>query len=869
MGSVVKTIQYKSPEGKVVNIPDTPRQRKLFERKGYKPLAPRKSKRRHKTSSPSPSSSKPKKVSVVVRSRKGDYETFQNITLERLKELQTKYGYTIIKKVEGRAIKGSEVNKAISEAHKKVSVVVRSKKGDYETFQNISAAELKRLQQKYGYTVIKKVEGRAIKGSEVNKAIHQDIGKIEILEGKKPAILYYSKAQFKGKTPEQIVEEVNRRRQAEATLKSLYKKIKSGKDVVIKTPSGQTTTLRAAGLSGVSVKTLEKRGYKFINPKNVKFVDGKIVVEEIISKPTRKVKPQQIEVPSLEERVWKETKLSSTEKKLSPFFGGYTPYFFGSGISKEEIAQEMLYSGQRTMTQKETERALKIQIKSIKASQEQEKAFERWGIAKSTKGSGVKYHLAEFGKGVARGIVTIPESIISTPIFAYQLATQPKQTADRIVKEFTTNPAGFIGEIAGTIIVFEGVRLGVRGIRGSLKNVKVSSVTKSGTKKLNIENIEATNLRTVKLSENTAISSGKIKLKLKGLDKAVEGKVRIISKGDKAKLVVKINEQKIGGVKIKAQEIIVGEKKLMEGIRRGDIILEGKGKVVYPYEAKGISMRAEKRIGIGESPYRSGLKTKIGRIGYRERGIVTRTSQGATVESVGIVRVRGKPVGYLTRERIIDMPRILGDNIVRDSVAKLTGKEMIKPKSGAIRSLAGKSVKVERIGLKPRASINTGNLGRIIGESIVRSTIASLTGISKVTETRQKRLGTTGIRMKRIEPRQGIMPLKAQADSILQSFKTTGISLINSYVPVRIPVKMNTYIQGMSQSIVSSLTEAAQPLIRTTPTPIRKPPVKLRKKRIAPVIPPSVGFNLGGVMDQLNTTLKMINHRMAKLTSLL
>jgi len=43
----VGTVKYRSPEGKIVNIPDTPRQRQLFERKGYKPVS---SKPRRKSS---------------------------------------------------------------------------------------------------------------------------------------------------------------------------------------------------------------------------------------------------------------------------------------------------------------------------------------------------------------------------------------------------------------------------------------------------------------------------------------------------------------------------------------------------------------------------------------------------------------------------------------------------------------------------------------------------------------------------------------------------------------------------------------------------------------------------------------------------
>jgi len=815
---------------------------------------------------------KPIGDAYVVKSPSGKTVVILGTRKKPAHEVARKYiskGYTVVAK--GKSAKpisskprrkssggGGGGAPAPKPAPKKVSVVVVSKRGDYETFQNITPEALKELQTKYGYRVVKKVEGRAIKGSEVNKAISEDIGKIEVLEGGKPAILHYSKAQFKGKTPEEIVEEVNLRRQKEHSLESVYERIKTGKDVVVKTPSGEITTLRTAGLSGVSIKTLKKRGYEFISPEKVKYKEGKILVETTVKKKTEEI------TPAIREKV----KLTSLEKKLAPFFGGYTPYFFGSGINKEEIAQEMLYSGQRTMTQKETERALKIQIKSALAAQEQEKAFERWGIAEKPGGA----FFQELLKGIPRSIVRLPETAISTPIFMYQLGTRPVETVTAVVEEAKRSPGGFTGEFIGTTLALGIIGKGVKSIKGSIGRTKLATTGKD----VAVKNIEAANLKTIKIGEDYSISSGKIKLKSEGLAKPIEGKVRIITKGDKAKMVIKIEKQKVGDVTVKPQEIIIGEKKLVELIRKGDIILRTKEKVVYPYEAKGLSLRAEKKIGVGESPYQSGLKTRIEKIGYKERGIISESPKRVTVETAGVV---SKGEAYLVRESIIDMRllkgstidiRQAGNNIAKDALSKLTGtkERAVKPSGGVVRSAIGRKIKIEAKA-KPKPAIDTGNLGRIAG-NIVRSSIASLLGTSARIREKKKRIGGLSIRMKRIAPAIAVapVPLKRLSENIVNVYKSLGISSVKSLIPLKTTNQIQKVSQDIVQSTMTSLSEGT-PLIKTTPTPVRKPPVKLRKKRIAPIPPIPTNLYLSGMERQINTSLKIIEHQMAKLSKLL
>ena len=804
---MVKTVKYRTPEGKIVNIPDTPRQRQLFERKGYKPVSSKPRRKssgggRRSSSAPKPQS-QPKRVSVVVRSRKGDYETFQNITPQALKELQTKYGYT----------------------------------------------------------VIKKVEGRAIKGSEVNEAIHQDIGRISVTEGGKPATLYYSKAQFKGKTPEQIVEEVNLRRQEEYSPKSVYERIKTGKDIVIKTPSGEITTLRTAGLSGVSIKTLKKRGYEFISPEKVKYTEGKILVETTVKKKTTKI------IPAIREEI----KLTGLEKKLAPFFGSFTPYIADLLSPKAELftpgKTKVSFRGRQTATFEETKQARIIGIRARKAEEEQEKAFERWGIAEKQGGA----FFPELLKGIPRSIVRLPETVISTPIFVYQLGTRPVETVGAVVEEFKRSPGGFTGEFIGTTIALGMLGKGIRGLKGSIGKAKLVTTGED----VAVKSVEAANLKTIKIGEDYSISSGKIKLKSEKLTKPIEGKVKIITKGDKAKMVIKIEKQKVGDITVKPQEIIIGEKKLVELIRKGDIILKSKEKVVYPYEAKGLSLRAEKRIGVGESPYQSGLKTRIEKLGYKERGIITETPKKVTVETAGVI---SKGEAYLVRESIIDLRlarkstinvRQAGDNIVKDALSKLTGtKESIKPRGGVVRSAIGRKIKIEAKA-KPKPAIDTGNLGRIAG-NIVRYSIASLLGTTAKIEEKKKRIGGLSIRIKHIAPAIAVapIPLKRFSENIVNVYKNLGISSVKSLIPIKTTNQIRKVSQDIVQSTITSLSEET-PLIKTTPTPTRKPPVKLRKKRIAPLPPVPVNLYLSGMERQINTSLKIIEHQMAKLSKLL
>ncbi|RLF02483.1 MAG: hypothetical protein DRJ64_09280, partial [Thermoprotei archaeon] len=156
---------------------------------------------------------------------------------------------------------------------KKVSVVVVSKKGDYETFQNITPERLKELETKYGYTVVKKVEGRAIKGSEVNKAISEDIGKIPLKGG---GTMYYSKAKAAGKTPEQIVEEYNIRRLEES--KVTMGKLESGEKSVWLTPEGKLVISKGTSPPfGMREEVAKERGYRRISPENIEIKENKII----------------------------------------------------------------------------------------------------------------------------------------------------------------------------------------------------------------------------------------------------------------------------------------------------------------------------------------------------------------------------------------------------------------------------------------------------------------------------------------------------------------------------------------------------------------------------------------------------------------
>lgn len=622
VNKTVRTIKYVK-NGKVINIPNTPQQRKRFERRGYKPLT--------------------RKISFI-----------------------SVPGY--------KSTKYTSTPKTSATKTSKVSVVVRAKDGSYETYQNITPQTLKKLQTKYGYTVVKKVEGRSIKVSEVNEAIHQDIGKINVIERGKPATLYYSKAQNVGKTPEDIVREANLRRQKEQQL-----------PVINKPPTMKDT----------------------------------------------------LTIPSIEQQAWKEAKLSNVEKQASLFFGMFTPFLFSKG-SLKNINQRMAMAGQRTMTNEETKQALILQYKQYKAQEEQKKGFKKLGIAPEIKRNpggieGSLYYGSEYVKGIARGVITLPQTIISLPISFYQLATGPQRVAKDMWSSFTQNPAGFSGEIIGTMMAFEGIR----GIVGKVRGLNA----KVGNEKLPIEHIEGTNLKTIKVKD-TYISQGEVAIRIKGETNPIKGKIRIIAKGDKSKAVLKTDKQVVGGRTVKPQEIVIGEKRLLEATRKGEIIIQKGETVVYPYESKGISLRASKILKEGKSLYRSGLKTQLERLGFKERGIIERSPNKAIIRTTGISRSKSSSMAYAVKNTIVELDNMIQKDI--GSVNNLVTKNMRSIGSG-VRGLVGKEIEVKpklsRLGIYP----NPARSPRLLIRSLKRERINLMR--SMINKARLKKAPNIGLRL--------------------------------------------------------------------------------------------------------------------------
>ena len=303
MGTV-GTVKYQKG-GKTINIPDTPQQRKAFERKGYA--------QRTTTKTPSRSSGR---VSAPVT--------------------------------------------------KTISLVMKSKDGKYESFQNIPSKNLEGL-KRAGYTAVKTVEGRSIQQSEVNKAISGDKGTIKLTSG---STLHYSKSEYKGKTAKQIVEKINIERQKKAkvtkaktiedikTKKELqrvigtvgrrtveeakrslvksisrkqYKEIKAGKQKVWRDPEGKTFITKTATVLGMKPEVARQRGFTEVKPKEIVEKEGKLFVEpkakigaitpeEVTKGIIGAGKIGEIGITKLPEEEYKGYEiLQEKEKKITPF----------------------------------------------------------------------------------------------------------------------------------------------------------------------------------------------------------------------------------------------------------------------------------------------------------------------------------------------------------------------------------------------------------------------------------------------------------------------------------------------------------------------------------------------------------------------
>jgi len=182
-----------------------------------------------------------------------------------------------------------------SEPKKKISVVYIDEKGRYEHMQEIDPEKWERIKKKYGWKELKRVEGRKILQSEVNKAISEDTGKIPLVGG---GTLYYSKAKYEGKTPEEIVEEVNIKRAEES--KVTIEKLKSGEKSVWVTPENKIIISGRHPPGGMSEKTAEERGFRRVSPENVEIKEGKIIasvpvgISKAPKEPLKEATPEEV-----------------------------------------------------------------------------------------------------------------------------------------------------------------------------------------------------------------------------------------------------------------------------------------------------------------------------------------------------------------------------------------------------------------------------------------------------------------------------------------------------------------------------------------------------------------------------------------------
>jgi len=183
-----------------------------------------------------------------------------------------------------------------SEPKKKISVVYIDEKGRYSHMQEIDPEKWEQTKKKYGWKEIKRVEGRKILQSEVNKAISEDTGKIPLTSG---GTLYYSKAKYEGKTPEEIVEEVNKRRIEES--KVTIEKLKSGEKSVWVTPEKKLIISKGTKPpAGMSEELAKERGFRRVSPENVEIKEGKIIasipvgISKAPKEPLKEATPEEV-----------------------------------------------------------------------------------------------------------------------------------------------------------------------------------------------------------------------------------------------------------------------------------------------------------------------------------------------------------------------------------------------------------------------------------------------------------------------------------------------------------------------------------------------------------------------------------------------
>jgi len=604
-----------------------------------------------------------------------------------------------------------------------------------------------------------------------------------------------------------------------------YSAIREGKKSVWVTPENKLIVSGRRPPYGMSEKVAKERGFRRVSPENVEIKEGEIIAtipvktKSTITKPTEPSKsmvsatsilgtggltggqftrpPKESELSPFAKKVYEEQrklikerkerekkireqeekinaslpKMSITEKAFSIFAPSLVaPLFTIEKRSKEQI---LSYTPiKQTATPEQTILDIRLQKTQERAYSYQEKKFKEWRIAETPikkykgKRTGLepaKYGVVEFGKGVARSIITFPETILHTPSFAIQTATNPVKAGKQIISEFTSNPAGFIGEITGTAIVTEGIGKGIKGTKGAI------------TKKLTPEGAVASKIKTLKLAKNKYASVGEVAIKTE--EGVVKGKIKTVTVVDKYGIPrsvteVKIPKQKVGKLKIKpktyrySSEKVMSEKYYIKNIGeiKGTKVIEEVEKGVYAVrniEKKKILKPKpltylEKRV-METSP----KKTTIGAKGISMEGLSNKRFLYMT-EEIREVRSIKSPFVFRSSKSLksISKPSV---DLAGISSLKPTGKKVVKPAPSIVG--ASPVVGLERITQKPKKVI----------------------GIKESVKSKEKELKKPKIFV--LPLMSSLKPMSETKEKLKKKLKKKSPSEIPVKLPLKIPVK--------------------------------------------------------------------------------
>jgi len=715
-------------------------------------------------------------------------------------------------------------------------VLVKTPKGE-KTY--VPQSQLKKFKRK-GYKTISKSKAKKLKWKSPTKP------KSTTQTTKEHIIERIRSARSKEEL-EKAIGTIGRRdwkKVKEEILKKEIKKYIEKKGGIWITPEGKVGTAGELGIGSVRKDVLKKRGFKKVESFEIEMEKGKIIYkiqlkqEQKLTKPEpsghykmgyliqKETKPKKA-IKLIEEAIKKGKEGKSeiiTPKKpseLEKTFALISPELYA--MTRYKLPQQKIVVTQQTMTSEEMENKRRLQeieqeVREIgKQSMLAPVTLEEYG--KTPKGlEGAKYGVTELGKGVVRGGLALlsPETYISTVAMVGGLVVSPKETGKHIVATISKNPAGFIGELIGSIIGFKTIGKGIKTVK---------NIGKAQRFKIVPEQLTATKLRTVKVGKNTYLSKGRILINTKEV-KGIKGTIEIIHKGDTSVTRIKIPTQKVGRYRIKSKNVVIRNTELWRAY-------DYKGKISQKpliteefYRGGALNIVAEGKKIVGQpklTQFKELTRSKIG-----EKFV--RTS------AIGITKGK-KPFGYMVQQVVSDISH-KRTHLPFKNIMKITKKDISKiTKIGGegVRGIGKKvtlDAELRRMGVYPNPA-RTPRLLRTVKKPKIsyKKPLNILKKLKRIPSIPKYMLPIFGLTF-RLE---GTPLLKTTPFSKLRTvFERKSVEEIFEEITTPTPEK------NILQELGVSTTKITEPVLTLkpptlTPTTKPKPPPKLPKPPSKPI----------------------------------